>query len=73
LSFITTASYASTREKRAMYQSVVFGLLVVVFIIVGYNFVIAFIGGAILAGTLAWLGIIMKNTNNTLGHDIPDR
>jgi hypothetical protein len=73
LSVITTASYASTKEKKAMCQGFVFGFLVIVLMFVEFGFVVALIGGAIFVGTLAWLGVIVKSTNDTLGYDIPDR
>jgi len=73
LSAITAVSYASTKEKKAMCQSFVFGSLTIVLMFVEFGFAIAFFGGGVLIGTLVWLGIIVKSTNDTLGYDIPNR
>ena len=72
-SVITTASYASTREKKAMYQSFVFGFLAIVLVFIEFGFLVGLLGGVILIFTLVWLSVIVKSANNTLEYDIPDR
>ena len=71
LSVITTTSYASTREKKYMYASMVFCLTVITLILVKFGFLITLFGGAFLIITLVYLRIVIKNANKP-EHDISD-